>query len=106
MTTERSRIRMTTLSPNMVGSTLTRRSTGWPPTRQPDAAVLRQAPLGDVEVGHDLDARGDGEGQVPRRRHHLVEHAVGADADLELVLERLEVQVAGVVLDAPAGAPC
>ena len=26
-------------------------------------------------------------------------HAVGADADLELVLERLEVQVAGVVLD-------
>ena len=24
---------------------------------QPDAAVLRQAPLGDVEVGHDLDAR-------------------------------------------------
>ena len=66
---------------------------------QLDAAVLRQAALGDVEVGHDLDARGDGEGQVPRRRHHLVQHAVGLDADLEFVLERLEVQVAGVVLD-------
>ena len=99
MTTERSRIRITTLSPNMVGSTLTREVDRVPAHGQPDAAVLRQAPLGDVQVGHDLDARGDGEGQVPRRRHHLVQHAVGADADLELVLERLEVQVAGVVLD-------
>ena len=73
MTTERSRIRMTTLSPNMVGSTLTRKSTGMPAHVQADAAVLRHAALGDVEVGHDLDARGDGEGQVPRRRHHLVQ---------------------------------
>ena len=32
ITTERSRIRSTTLSPNMVGSTETRKSTGWPPT--------------------------------------------------------------------------
>ena len=88
---------MTTLSPNMVGKTLTRKSTGWPPTVEPDAAVLRQAPLGDVQIGHDLHPRRDGEGQVPRRRHHFVQHAVGADADFELVLERLEVQVAGVL---------
>ncbi len=66
---------------------------------QLDAAVLRHAPLGDVEVGHHLDAGGDGERQVARRRHHFVQHAVGLDADAELVLERLEVQVAGVVLD-------
>ena len=66
---------------------------------QADAAVLRHAALGDVEVRHDLDPRRDGEGQVARRRHHFIEHAVGPDADLELVLERLEVQVAGVVLD-------
>ena len=33
--------------------------------RQPDAAVLRQALLGDVEVGHDLDARDDA-GDHPR----------------------------------------
>src|SRR5262249_21467041 len=38
-----------------------------------DAAVLRQAALGDVQVGHDLDAAADGRGQVARRRHHLVE---------------------------------
>ena len=48
---------------------------------QLDAAVLRQAPLGDVEVGHDLDAGGDGEGQVARRRHHFIQHAVGLDAN-------------------------
>ena len=66
---------------------------------QLDAAVLRQAALGDVEVGHHLDAGGDGERQVPRRRNHFEQHAVGLDADAELVLERLEVQVAGVVLD-------
>ena len=48
---------------------------------QLDAAVLRQPPLGDVEIGHDLDAGGDGERQVPRRRHHFVQHAVGLDAD-------------------------
>ena len=67
--------------------------------RQLDAAVLRQPPLGDVQVGHHLDAGGDGKRQVPRRRHHFVQHAVGLDADPELVLERLEVDVAGVVLD-------
>ena len=32
ITTDRSRIRITTLSPNIVGSTLTRKSTGCPPT--------------------------------------------------------------------------
>ena len=99
MTTLRSSTRMTTLSPNMVGSTLTREIDRVPADGKPDAAVLRHAALGDVEVRHDLDARGDGEGQVARRRHHFIEHAVGTDADFELVLERLEVQVAGVVLD-------
>ena len=46
MTTERSRIRMTTLSPNMVGSTLTRKSTGCPPTlsrMRPSCGMRRSA---------------------------------------------------------------
>ena len=73
MTTERSRIRITTLSPNMVGKHADAQIDGVPAHGQPDAAVLRQAALGDVQVGHDLDPRGDGEGQVPRRRHHLVQ---------------------------------
>ena len=66
---------------------------------QLDAAVLRQAPLGDVQVGHDLDAAGDGHGQVARRRHHFVEHAVAAIAHLVFVFKRLEMDVAGLVLD-------
>ncbi len=37
--------------------------------------------------------------QVPGRRDHLVEHPVNAVADLELVLKRLEVDVAGPILD-------
>ena len=64
-----------------------------------DSAVLRQPPLGNVEFRHDLDTRGDCVGQMPRRRHHLVQHAVGTDADFELILEGLEVDVAGLILD-------
>ncbi len=64
-----------------------------------DAAVLRQAALGDVEVRHDLHARDDRQREVPRRRGHLVERAVHAVADFELVLERLEMDVARPVLD-------
>ncbi len=64
-----------------------------------DAAVLRQALLGDVETRHDLDARDD------QRRHralglqHLAQHAVDAEADHEPVLERLDVDVRAVFLD-------
>ena len=36
---------------------------------------------------------------MPRRRRHFVERAVDAVADLELVLERLEVDVARAVLN-------
>src|SRR5207253_586319 len=41
-----------------------------------DAAVLGESALGYVEVGHDLDARGDGHGEMTRRRDHFIEHAV------------------------------
>ena len=59
----------------------------------------RRSAFGDVELGHDLDAADDGVGQVPRRGDHFVEDAVGADADLEFVFERLEVDIAGLVFD-------
>ena len=76
----------------------TRTSTARPAILQADAAVLRQALLGDVELRHDLDARDD------QRRHgalglqHLAQHAVDAEADDEPVLERLDVDVGGVFL--------
>ena len=45
-TTERSSTRMTTLSPNIVGRTETRRSTGWPPmlsSMRPSCGTRRSA---------------------------------------------------------------
>ena len=69
--------------------------------REPDldAAVLRQALLGDVELRHDLDARRDRVAELHRRRHHVVEDAVDAEPDAELLLVRLDVDVARALLD-------
>src|SRR5690606_30189305 len=64
-----------------------------------DATVLRKARFGDVEVRHDLDPGDERTREVERRRHHLVEDAVDAVAHLELVLERLEVDVRRAVAD-------
>ncbi len=66
---------------------------------QLDAAVLRQAPLGDVQLRHDLEPRRDRVAQLHRRLHHLVEHAVDAVADAEFLLVRLDVDVRRVALD-------
>ena len=64
-----------------------------------DAAVLGQAALRDIHIGHDLDAGDDGQRQVPGRGRHFVKRAVHAVTNLELVFEGLEVNVAGPVLD-------
>ena len=47
---------------------------------QRDAAVLRQALLGDVELGHDLQARDQRRVQRAVRLHHLAQRAVDAKA--------------------------
>ena len=60
-----------------------------------DTAILRQALLGDIHVRHDLDARNDGglePGQL-RRERGLVEDAVHAVADTELVFHGLHVDI-------------
>ena len=64
-----------------------------------DAAVLRQAALGDVQLGHQLQARDDGGLQLARRRLLIEQHAVHAEADAEFLFERLDVNVAGALLD-------
>ncbi len=66
---------------------------------QPDAAVLRQPLLGNVEARHHLDARGDRGLNPLGGRDHVVEHPVHAEADDQLALEDLDVNVAGAVLD-------
>ncbi len=67
-----------------------------------DAAILRQAALGDVQLGHQLQARDDSGLQLARRRLLVEEHAIHAEADAEFFLERLDVDVAGALLDGVA----
>ena len=67
--------------------------------RDADAPVLRQAPLGDVHLRHDLDARRDGRLQPARGRLLIEEHAVDAVPDAQRVLERLDVDVGGARAD-------
>ena len=60
---------------------------------QLDAAVLRHASLGDVELRHDLEARDERRLELHRRLHHFLQRAVDAVANADLVLEALEVNV-------------
>ncbi len=64
-----------------------------------DAPVLREAFLGDVELGEDLDARRDRFLELARRVHHLRQHAVHPVADPVLLLVGLDVDVGGAALD-------
>ena len=60
-----------------------------------NAAVLGQAALGDVQLGHQLDARGDGGLQAPGRGLQVVEDAVDAIAHPQGVLGGLDMDVRG-----------
>ena len=66
-----------------------------------DSAVLREAFLGDVHAGHDLDARDERRliALQLRRHRRLVQNAVHAVADAELVLRRLEVNIRRPILE-------
>ena len=58
-----------------------------------ETAVLRDASFGDVELGHDLDARDDGVVEALRRARALDEGAVDAVAEARGLLHRLDVDV-------------
>ena len=60
---------------------------------QPNAAVLRQPALGDVELRHDLETADDRGGEMRRRRRRVLQHAVDAIAHAQSVLIALEVHV-------------
>ena len=92
-------MRITTPSPLTLGSVTTRRSTCLPSTDRPDATVLGHAPLGDVEVGHDLDARDDPAGHLAGHGGDVLEHAVDAEADPDFPALGGEVEVRGPPLD-------
>ncbi len=64
-----------------------------------EAAVLRHPPLGDVELGQDLDAAGQRRLHLDRRLHDLEQGAVDPVAHPDLMLERLDVDVGRAPLD-------
>ena len=62
-----------------------------------NAAVLRHAPLRDIEVGHDLEAGNHRRVHIRAQRQHLVKHAVDAETDRRSVAGGLDVDVARAV---------
>ena len=64
-----------------------------------DAAILREAPLGDIQLRHELEAADDGGLELARRRFLVEEHAIHAEAHAEFLLEGLDVNVAGALFD-------
>jgi len=83
---------MTIFSPWMVGRQETRKSIS-------DAAVLGQALLGDVQLGHDLDAGGERVLEFHGRSHDIVKHAVDPEPDPEVFFVWLDVDIGGRALD-------
>jgi len=67
--------------------------------REFQVPVLRDEPLGDIELGHDLDTANDRSLEVLGRGRHLVQDAVNPVLDPKLVLERLDMDIAGAVVD-------
>ena len=53
-----------------------------------DAPVLWHAALGNIQVGHDLQARDDRQRQVLGRRRHFVKRAIDAVANAEFGFKR------------------
>ena len=64
-----------------------------------DTVILWHAAFGDVHVRHDLDAAAERQCQAARRRWNFKQRAVDAVADFEIVFERLEVDVGGLIFD-------
>ena len=67
--------------------------------REPDAPVLGQATLGDVEVAHDLDARHDARDHPSGDGRRGGEHPIHPEAHPHLGALRLEVDVRRTELD-------
>ena len=60
-----------------------------------DTTILWQAPLGNVQVGHQFDARIDRSAMLGRHHFRRVDDAVDPVAHMQSVVKRLEVDVRG-----------
>ncbi len=69
---------------------------------QINAAILRQAPFGDVHASQELDAGRDGSVLGHGWAQDILQHAVDPETDRERVLGGLDVDVAGPHFLGPA----
>ena len=72
---------------------MSRRRRATPAGLQGDATILRQALLGDIETGHDLDARDEGGGEFARWGKYFNQVAIDPIPDRQFVLERIDMNV-------------
>src|ERR1051325_523514 len=70
--------------------------------RGAEASVLRQPMLGDVHAGEHLHARDERGRDFTRQQRDVAERSVHAKADAEVILPRLEVNIARAFLRAAA----
>src|SRR3984893_4266984 len=63
-----------------------------------NATILGQASFCNVHICHHFQPRDDGQSKMTRRWRHFVERAINAIANLELIFEWLEMNVARTVL--------
>ena len=94
-----SRIRSTADSPRITGSVATRMSMNRPSTVSPMRPSCGRAPLGDVEVGHDLDPRDQSGREPPRHGGRVDRDAVDPVADAQVAVAGVEVDVGGAAPD-------
>ena len=66
------------------------------PNSEAQPAILRQPPLGDIETGHDLDARDERRFQVRRQRLLVSKGSIDAKPDLKNILGRLDMNIRGL----------
>ena len=92
-----SRMRIVAPSPRWVGRVVTRRSIAALLDGDADAAVLGNPLLGDVELAHDLQPRDHRADHPLRHVRGFLQHAVDAEADPQLALFGLEVDVGGAL---------
>ncbi len=64
-----------------------------------EAPVLREAALGDIQAGENLDAGGDRQLERLGRRTRLDQRAIDAVAQLERLLEGLDVNIGSLFLE-------
>ena len=66
-----------------------------------DAAIMRQSSLGDIELGHDLDSRGQRSPERRRNEPLLLQESVDPIADRDRVASWLDVDVGSAPFDRP-----